>query len=172
MKPIDRKQMDRYVDESEMDLVDKENPSKGKKAREGHSVFMLRGLSKRTKAYVQNIAAYARTKEDGSHEVEVRAGDVRYWNIVYGLVGVENYPGWTTRPDPNGLLPGDEKVPTDAFLDTIPDDVFERLSLRIASLSSLSVEDAEKSSPPSTSSSTTPSSPDAESAAPSAETSA
>lgn len=169
MKPIDRKRIDLFVCPSEMEPVDPKDESLGQKPKEGHSVFKLRGLGKRTRAFTQDIAAYVRTEgEEERTIIETRTGSVRYWNVKYGLIGVENFEGWASEPDPNGHLPSDEKVPTDAFLDSIPDDTFSAISARVAELSTLTVEDAEKSSPQSTSSSTTPSPLAAASAEPSA----
>ncbi len=163
MKPIDRKRIDLFIDPSEMELIDSTDDTKGKKPKEDHSTFKLRGLGKRTRAFTQDIAAYVRTEgaEEERTIIETRTGSVRYWNVKYGLIGVENFPGWEAEADSNGHIPADEQVPTDAFLDTIPDDVFSNISARVADLSTLTIDDAEKSSPQSTSSSTTPSSPSA-----------
>lgn len=174
MKPVDRKATLRWIDPTELRPVDENEPERGEVPVEGATTWLLRPLSKRARSYCQDIAAYVRTKGDLADvdtiapEIETRTGSVKFWAVKFGLFGVENFPGWETEKDPLGLLPSGESVPTDGFLDTIDDEIFDRMAAKIQSLSTVTGDDAEKSSPPSTSSSTMPSSPDAGSVEPSA----
>jgi hypothetical protein len=62
-----------------------------------------------------------------------------------GLVGVKDggFPGWAEEDAPRGLATTG-RVPTDAFLDTVPDELLDAMALKIQALSTVSEADAGK----------------------------
>lgn len=108
------------------------------------TVWRLRALTKRERRDVLDDGSRGRLGPSGV-EVSQRAGSLNWGFVKRGLAGVEHFPGWADEAGSAG-----RRYPTDAFLDTIPDDYFDRLSGQIALLSSVTEDDAGKSSPPST----------------------
>lgn len=114
------------------------------------TVWKLRALTKRTRALIMDEAAYGQTKSAGGVEVRTRAGSIAFRKVKAGLAGVVNFgQAWADEAAPDDVGRG-KFVPTDAFLSTIPDQVFDWLAERIEDLSSLQESDSGKSSPPST----------------------
>jgi hypothetical protein len=135
LKPIDRAAVVEYVDPSD--------------TAEPLTVWLLRPLTKRTRSLILNDAAFGHTQAGGAVEVRTRQGTIAYRQVKAGLFGVRNFPGWADEPAPEDVGRG-KLVPTDAFLDTVPDPVFDRLASRVVELSWLQEDDAGKSSRPPT----------------------
>ena len=142
MKPIDPFAQTDWVHPSEEDAPPEEQ-----------SRWKLRVPTLRERRHIQNASAYVRAGTTESETVmDIRTGDVDYYRVLFGLAGVENFPGWETTEHPlDKTLP---QVPTDGFLTTIPQAVYSDLSSKLAELSTMEPKDAGESSPPSTSPST------------------
>lgn len=116
---------------------------------EPRSVWRLRPLTKRARAHILNEAAYGATNTTGGVEIRARQGSVNFAYVKAGLEGVSNFGTWADEPAPEWVGGKGRSVPTDRFLDTIPDAIFDALAEQIAALSTVSEADAGKSSPPS-----------------------
>lgn len=132
MRPIDPKQVSLLV-----------HPLDAALPTEDQSVWHLRGLTLRERAYVQSqgarlIGAGAIAEEQ---KFELRTGDAQRWRVKFGLVGVDNFPGYMRERGPlDGAM-----VAADSFLDTVPDPVIVWADEQIRRLTDVSVEDAGKS---------------------------
>ena len=99
-------------------------------------VWTFGALSKREKALVLD-ESFATDGETTT----TRIGSYNYWHVFLSVRGVKGAPfedAFATEAHPLGsrLHP----VPTEAFLDTIPDVVFARMASEVAARNSVSVE--------------------------------
>jgi len=113
----------------------------------GATVWKVRGLTKRQRAALLDAATVGRPGAAGI-SMSSCSGALELKQVRWGLVGVDCFDqDFKTEDDPD--WPG-RKRPTDAFLDTIPDEVFRGIGSHVLQLSQLSEDDAGKSSRPST----------------------
>ena len=152
MKPIDPHAGQPRVHPSELLEDSKGNPIVPEAER---STFLVRPLTTREWSYIQNVSstlggAISEDGDMGGSRLTVQAGTSNLWRLRFGLRGVENFEGWEDEEHPlDKALP---KIPTVAFLDTIPSAVRDWILSEIDDLATLTVDEGKKSSPPSTSS--------------------
>ncbi len=133
--------------------------------------WFLRAVTKRERAYCQDAGATALSVEADdtagdlskrAAKIDVRTGTVRLARVRFALANVDNYGvKYESAPNPLGVGPD---VPSDNFLDTIPEEVFDWLSDLAEKSGRVTVAEGKKSSPESTDSSTKDSPPSAGSA--------
>jgi hypothetical protein len=119
---------------------------------EPRAVFLLRPLTKRQRSLVQNecLLPIRRQffKPDGTVDhvdviQQTGSGAARYCKM--GLAGVKDnsFPGWADEPAGAGLATS-ARVPTDAFLDSLPDQVLDAMAEKVQLLSMVTEPDAGK----------------------------
>lgn len=132
VKPVDPTRTVEYVHPS-----DREGGSESGAPLPGATVWRIRGLTKRQRAALLDVST-------AGAGFSPRAGLSQHRTVRWGLVGVEGFDApWATEPDPDAV---DGKAPSEAFLDSIPDEVFRDLAAAITRLSKLTEGDAGKSS--------------------------
>jgi len=135
VKPIDPARAVDYIHPT-----DREGGTPDGAPRADATAFRVRALTKRQRAELLDAM--------GGTASGANIGSSRHQTVRWGLAGVEHYDIAFTTEDDKSAVGG--KAPTEAFLDTIPDEVFRDLAAKIQSLSKLTEDDAGKSSRPST----------------------
>lgn len=132
MRPIDPKATFRLVHPSEQKLPESEQ-----------TTGIGRCLTFRERTHVESMGTRMIGAADRAEDMrfDIRAGEVKRWRLKFGLVGMENFPGFETEAGPwAGSV-----VVTDAFLDTVPDEWLTWFAGEIKRRTDVSVADAGKS---------------------------
>ncbi len=110
------------------------------------TVLLIGPPSDRQRADILDAAAaMTSADEDGNRSISIRTGSLRRLRLRYGIRGVvRNFKGWETRPDPFG---DDRPIPSDRFLETIPDSAAVELDEDIAGLTDVSEDEVGKYEP-------------------------
>jgi len=132
VKPVDPTRVVEYVHPS-----DREGGKPDGAPIDGATVWRIRGLTKRQRAALLDVSI-------GTPGGPARGGLSQHRTVRWGLTGVDHFDvPFATEADAESV---GGKAPTDAFLDTIPDEVFRDLAHAITRLSKLTEDDAGKSS--------------------------